>query len=104
MSIGIEGLARVKNYEVVGEPDYEFGGDFQVRQTVDQLLGRGSVNLVSLEKNYIHGFLAGPDGARGLDITTPLKPKPKHKTPYLSIGKKPINELTNTYQASWLYK
>ena len=104
VSIGIEGLARVKNYEVVGGPNYEFEGDFLVRQTVDQLLEPGSVNLVSLERNYIHGFVAGPDGARGLDITTPLKPKPTHKTPYLSIGKRPIDEFTKTYEASWLYR
>ena len=92
VSIGIEGVAQVRNYEVVGAPDYTFGGTFRVRQTVDQLLTPGSVNLVSLERNYIHGFVAGADGARGLDITTPLKPRPEHSTPYLSIGKTPVDE------------
>lgn len=104
VSIGIEGIVRVRNYEVVGGPNYEFDGTFLVRQTVDQLLGRGSMNLVSLEKNYIHGFVAGPDGARGLDITTPLKPRPAHGTPYLSIGKTKVDEFLNTYEASWDYK
>ncbi len=104
VSIGIEGIVRVRNYEVVGGPNYEFDGTFLVRQTVDQLLVRGSINLVSLEKSYIHGFVAGPDGARGLDITTPLKPRPAHNTPYLSIGKTPIDEFLNTYEASWEYK
>lgn len=104
VSIGLEGIARVRNYEVVGGPNYEFDGTFLVRQTVDQLLERGSMNLVSLEKNYIHGFVAGPDGARGLDITTPLKPRPSHNTPYLSIGKTPVDEFPNTYEASWVFK
>jgi quercetin dioxygenase-like cupin family protein len=103
VSIGIEGLIRVRNYEVVGGPDYEFGGTFLIRRTVDQLLGPGSVNLVSLARNYIHGFDAGPDGARGLDITTPLKPRPAHSTPYLSIGKTPVDEFHKTYEASWIY-
>ena len=104
VSIGIEGIVRVRNYEVVGGPNYEFGGTFRVRQTVDQLLTPGSVNLVSLERNYIHGFVAGADGARGLDITTPLKPRPEHSTPYLSIGKTPVDEFARTYDASWVYR
>ena len=91
VTIGLEGTARVRNFEVVGEPDYTFGGTFQVRETVDQLLGPGAVNLVSLRRNYIHELTAGPEGARGLDITTPLKPRPDHGTPYLSMGDSPTN-------------
>jgi hypothetical protein len=102
VSIGIEGIVRVRNYEVVGGPNYEFEGTFQVRKTVDQLLERGSINLVSLEKNYIHGFVAGPNGARGLDITTRLKPRPAHSTPYLSIGNSKVGEFPSTYDASWV--
>ena len=101
VSIGLEGIVRVRNYEVVGTPDYAFGGTFQVRKTVDQLLTRGNVNLVSLERNYIHGFVAGPDGARGLDITTPLKPRPAHGTPYLSIGSRAADEFRQIFDASW---
>lgn len=101
ISIGLEGEVRVRNYEVVGTPDYEFGGTFQVRRTVDQLLSNGAVNLVSLEKNYIHGFVAGPDGARGLDITTPLKPRPDHGTPYLSIAGNPLDDFRQIFEASW---
>lgn len=101
VTIGLEGMARVRNYEVVGGPDYGFGGTFLVRRTVEQLLGAGSVNLVSLHRNYIHELTAGPDGARGLDITTPLKPRPDHGTPYLSIGKSPTDEFQRIYEASW---
>ena len=101
VSLGLEGTVRVSNYEVVGTRDYAFGGTFQVRKTVDQLLSRGDVNLVSLERNYIHGFVAGPDGARGLDITTPLKPRPDHGTPYLSIGRRANDEFREVFDASW---
>jgi hypothetical protein len=94
---------RASNYEVIGEPDYAYGGTFRVRQTVDQLLGPGDVNLVSLQRNYIHGFVAGPDGARGLDITTRLKPRPEHGTPFLDIGAAPVDEFTRTFEASWEY-
>lgn len=101
VSIGLEGEVRVRNYEVVGTPDYEFGGTFRIRKTVDQLMTEGAVNLVSLERNYIHGFVAGPDGARGLDITTPLKPRPDHGTPYLAIRAEPVDEFRQIYEATW---
>jgi quercetin dioxygenase-like cupin family protein len=103
LSIGLEGLVRASNYEVVGVPDYAFGGTFRIRQTIDQLLGPGDVNLVSLQRNYIHGFVAGPDGARGLDITTRLKPRPEYGTPFLDIGASPVDEFTRTFDASWDY-
>ena len=103
VSIGLEGVVRASNFEVVGEPDYADSGTFTVRKTVDQLLGPGDVNLVSLERNYIHGFVAGPDGARGLDITTRIKPRPEHGTPFLDIGNKPKDEFLNTFEASWIY-
>ena len=100
VSIGLEGMVRVSNYEVVGTADYETSDTFQARQTVNQLLGPGSVNLVSLHRNYIHGFVAGPDGARGLDITTRLMPKPEHGTPYLDTAM--ANDLGQTFDASWI--
>ena len=103
VSVGLAGRVRVRNYEVDGTPDYGDGGTFTVRQTVDQLLGPGDVNLVSLDRNYLHGFVAGPDGARGVDITTRLKPRPDHGTPFLDIGTKPLDEFLRTYEASWIY-
>jgi hypothetical protein len=103
VSLGLEGLVRVSNFEVVGTPDYAEPGTFRVRQTMDQVLGRGDVNLVSLDRNYIHGFVAGPDGARGLDITTRLRPRPDHGTPFLDIGAVPIDDFLRTYDASWIY-
>jgi hypothetical protein len=50
----------------------------------DQVLTPGNVNLVNLEHGYVHGFVAGPEGARGLDLTTRIKPK--RSTPSLVVG------------------
>jgi hypothetical protein len=104
VSIGLEGMVRVSNYEVVGTPDYESSDSFQVRQTVDQILTPGSINLVSLHRNYIHGFVAGPDGARGLDITTRLKPRPEHSTPYLDTSMANANLLGDAFDAAWIVR
>lgn len=103
VSFGIEGVVQATNYEVVGKPDYESSDSFQVVQTLQQLLGPGDVNIVSLEKNYIHGFVAGPDGARGLDITTRLMPRPEHGTPYLDLGPPASGALARTFDGSWVY-
>lgn len=85
VTVGLEGLMRVRNYEVVGPRDYRSDSDFIVRNTVDQILTPGSTNLVSLERDYVHGFDAGKEGARGLDITTRLLPKPDFGVPYLLL-------------------
>lgn len=85
VTLGLEGAATVENFQVVGEPDYDSGDAFRVRRTLSQWLTPGGVNLVNLERNYIHGFRAGPDGARGLDITTRIRDR--RPTPYLELGK-----------------
>ncbi|MBT5187222.1 MAG: hypothetical protein HOH19_00775 [Kordiimonadaceae bacterium] len=102
VSVGIEGAVRISNYVSTDKFDYEKNETFQIKKTVDQLLTAGSANLVPL--NMIHGFQAGPDGARGLDITTRLLPKPERSTPYLSIANKATDEFTGIYDASWAYK
>jgi hypothetical protein len=84
VTIALEGEVRVENFEMVGPRDFTAPGTFKVRRTVDQWLTAGGANLVSLERNYIHGSRAGRSGARGLDITTRLREK--RPTPYLDIG------------------
>ena len=84
VTLGLEGSVRLRNYEVVGQRDYEAREPFRAQCTVDQILRPGDVNLVSLERNYVHGFVAGPRGARGLDITTRIRPK--CRSPVLVLG------------------
>ncbi len=102
VTVGLNGEANVRNFELVGDDvDYSPGKTIKVKKTVDQQLTRGSVNLVSLDKNYIHGFRAGPDGAHGIDITTRIKPKPDHGTPYLGVSDKAEDEFRQIYEAEW---
>ena len=108
VTLGLEGVARVQNFELAGArrrtPDFETTGTFTVRQTVDQVLVPGSINLVSLARNYIHGMQAGPSGARGLDITTRLAPRPEYGTPYLVLGEGPIDPAERTFEARWQHE
>jgi len=108
VTLGLEGLARVQNFEVAGAqrraPDFEATGTFTVQQTIDQVLEPGTINLVSLARNYIHGMQAGPGGARGLDITTRLAPRPGYGTPYLELGDRPLDPVARTFEARWRHE
>lgn len=99
VTLGLEGDVRVQNFEMLGERNFDARGTFCVRRTRDQQLGPGEVNLVNLERDYIHGSIAGPRGGRGLDITTRIREK--QPTPYLDLAKAPTAEGGDEFEASW---
>src|SRR5262245_33638813 len=84
VTLCLEGEVRIENYEMVRERDFDTTERFPVRRTNDQMLQKGGINLVSLEHGYVHGFEAGPAGARGLDITTRIRQR--RETPSLVVG------------------
>lgn len=98
VTLGLAGMARVDNFEVVGERDYASTEPVVVQRTHQQLLRPGDVNLVSLERSYVHGFVAGPQGAAGLDITTRIAAK--QPTPLLTLGE-PLDREAMTFAAHW---
>ena len=98
VTLGLEGDARIENYEMVSAKAFNPDTTFSVRRTRQQWLTRGGVNLVNLERDYIHGNTAGPNGARGLDITPRIRPKAA--APYLIFTKK-SDESSNVREAKW---
>jgi hypothetical protein len=100
ITLALEGEVRVENFEMVGARDFDAKGTFKARKTHSQLLTPGQVNLVNLETGYIHGFQAGAQGGRGLDITTRIKAR-RETTPYLNLSKKPVEIEPGVYEASW---
>ncbi len=99
VTLGLAGAARIQNFEMVGETDFDAGGTFRVRRCVEQLLAPGDINLVPISHRYCHGFVAGPEGARGLDITTRILPK--RKAPVLEILGGPVDALGCIFEARW---
>lgn len=97
VTLGLDGEALLENFEVLGERSFRATGPVKVQRTRAQRLTPGGVNLVSLERDYIHGFTAGPRGARGLDITTRLKPR--GPTPYLIIPAGAVRDAP--FEATW---
>ena len=98
VTLGLDGAVEVVNYEVEGARDWKAAGPFMVRRTMRQTLKAGDVNLVNLERNYMHGFRTGAEGARGLDITTRILERVD--SPVLVV-KDPAAERT---EARWLYE
>jgi hypothetical protein len=94
----LEGEATVRNFEVVGARDYDATGTFRVRRTKEQVLRPGAINLVSLERDYTHGFRAGAGGARGLDITTRIRERQPNLQ--LELGAK-VDEALGVFEARW---
>ena len=98
VTLGLEGVAHVENFEVMGERNYDSPDAFRVRRTLSQRLTPGGTNLVNLERNYVHGFQAGSSGARGLDITTRIHER--RPTPYLVLGKQD-KEDSRVFAGQW---
>jgi hypothetical protein len=99
LTVCLEGEVRIENYEMLDERDFDTREPFQVRRTNDQLLTPGDVNLVNLEHGYVHGFTAGPAGARGLDITTIIRAK--RPTPALVVQPEPADAERALFEAHW---
>lgn len=95
----LDGDVRIRNHEIVGDRDGGARGPFRVRRTCEAFLRPGGINLVSLERDSIHGFRAGPKGARGLDITTRIRERTP--TPDLQIAAEPIDAASALYEAKW---
>ena len=100
LTLSLEGKIGVENFEMVGVRDFDAKGTFKVRKTQSQVLTPGQVNLVNLERGYVHGFQAGARGGRGLDFTTRIREK-RATTPYLHFPGKAVEVGPGIYEASW---
>ncbi len=72
-TVGIEGEARVRHFEIHGEaPAFDSGAKtpFLIRETRSQIVAPRRISTLSATRDNIHYFEAGDAGARGLDITT----------------------------------
>lgn len=99
VTLVLDGEVAIRNFEVVGARDYDAKGAVRVRRTCEQVLRAGGINLVSLERNYTHGFRAGARGAHGLDITTRIREK--RSTPLLELGPAVGDAEPFTFEATW---
>lgn len=99
-TIGIEGEARVRNFEIAGKaPGFESNRGFRVRETRVGLVSNGRVITLSAKRDNIHTFQAGGQGARGIDISTYHGENIGFS--YLNIAKKAADEENGLFEAHW---
>jgi len=99
-TLGIEGEAGIRNYEIAGEaPEFSSTKTFRVRQTHDEVIAPGRVNTLSATRDNIHTFVAGKDGSRGIDITTYHGKDIGFS--FLEIEGKPMDVERQIYEATW---
>ena len=70
-----------------------------MQETHDELLTAGRINTLSAVRDNIHTFAAGPDGARGIDITT--YHGPDQGFAFLDIDHEPTDARGRLYRAVW---
>ncbi|MCI0390063.1 MAG: hypothetical protein MOB07_15035 [Acidobacteria bacterium] len=99
-TVGLEGEARLRNFEIVGEaPEFTSTKPFRVRETHNEIIGAGRISTLSALRDNIHTFQAGKEGARGIDITTYHGANVGFS--HLEFGGKPVDEQQRIYEAVW---
>ena len=99
-TLGIEGEARIRNFEIVGPaPDFSSRRTFEVRQTHDDLITPGRLNTLSALRDNIHTFRAGRKGARGIDISTYHGPDIGFS--FLDIAATASDPARRVHEAAW---
>lgn len=102
-TLGLEGSARLRNYEVAsGAPAPDSGSrePFDVVQTHDEIMSRGRVNTLTPSRDNVHSFDAGPEGARGIDITS--LHGDERQFSFLRIDPLPKDGSKGLYQGIWI--
>lgn len=97
---GLEGEARVRNYDIVGDVLVPPKGEtFQIRQTRDDLILPGRFSTLGTTRDNVHEVVAGPDGAKLLDAFTYLASDSRSYS--MDVDPTPVDAERGIYEASW---
>ena len=99
--VGIEGEVRIKNYHFVDSeaPDHGSDATFQIRETIDANIGSGQFSMLGRGQDNIHDLVAGPDGARVLDVFTFFSQRSRSR--FLQVEDEPRDAARRVFEATW---
>ena len=97
---GLEGEANLRNFEIASEPKGKGKrAKFDIRESQRLELTRGRISTLSRTRDNIHEVVAGPKGARVLDVFTFFSREAQSY--YLDVDKKPHGKDKRLYRARW---
>jgi hypothetical protein len=98
--LGVEGETRVRNFDILGDdlvPPQ--GATFQIRQTRDDLILPGRFSTLGTVRDNVHEVVAGPAGAKVLDVFTYLESDSRSYS--MDVDPRPVDAERGVYEASW---
>jgi hypothetical protein len=102
LSLCIEGECRVRHFDALGAPPLDSREIFRVRETENRLLRPGRSTSLTPERDNVHTFEAGPEGALGFDINTVLPGEGDWST--LELDDQPLKGYERVFEARWIGK
>lgn len=99
-TVGLSGEARVRNFETVGAaPEFSSNEKFKVRETQNEIISAGRINILTAQRDNVHTFSAGKEGAWGIDISTYHGKDIGFS--FLKIDSKPFDSAQYLFEANW---
>jgi hypothetical protein len=102
LSLCLEGECRVRHFDALGAPPLDSRDPFRVRETESRVLRAGRSTSLTPDRDNIHTFEAGPEGALGFDINTVLPGEGDWSM--LELEDRPIQGYERVFEARWIGK
>jgi hypothetical protein len=98
--LGLAGELRIRNFDILGDlPVPPKGITFQIRETRNDLILPGRFSMLGRRAENVHELVAGPQGARVLDLFTFYGTAAQSH--YLTVDATPKDAERRVYDAAW---
>jgi hypothetical protein len=102
LSVCVEGECRVRHFDALGAPPLDSRETFRVRETENRVLRAGRSTSLTPDRDNIHTFEAGPEGAVGFDLNTFLPGEGDWSM--LELDDEPVKGYERIFEAKWIGK
>lgn len=101
LTVGLEGLCTFTHYQTVGNAPTSDDTEtiWRIQQTKTGIMTRGRTSDLTVERDHIHTFQAGEDGATILDFLTPKNDE--GQTPIIHIEEEAQDDFLRIHEARW---
>jgi len=98
--LGLGGELHARNYDILGDELVPPSGQsFRIRQTRDDLILPGRFSSLGSTRENVHEVVAGPQGAKLLDVFTYLAPGARSY--FMDVDPEPVDAERQIFEAAW---